>query len=1248
MKINKTYLYLVFCLLTITISKTTFAQFNRVMNNDSLFFNTDRWQISSNNSINDVDSNTVIISFSNNATQSDIALFLQNNYMQIVDSLYHYKLCRFNNTLDTNLINGFSNNLDICLSSNLISATYLNTFGEMHSNPDDPYFVNRSANSQYDNTTSITPHILFQSGNGNEAWTKTKGDSSIIVAVIDAEPDWSHEDLGEINKRDNIWRNTNENTWLNDFIPNDDRNINALDLDGDGLKENYKGYDFYYNDNDTRPGRNFGRIDSCFTANNHGTNVMGIIGAISNNGLGVAGIAGGDFSNTVNKRGVQIMPLNVFSQTCDVVANEPVPKLWPLMKAIDYAAKKNANIITMSLGMGNNKIVPLSFVLDKARNTYGALIFCSSGNDILGQLNYPSFDENVASVGGLLIKSGAFQNGFTVGNFSNGKKLSFVMIAENVITTDNNGNNKYTTTFGHTSASAPIVASMAALVNSYFPCFTNDDIYEILKQGALNYNEYLGDSISYPFENNTNSNEWGYGFPSFQKISPILESMELETQIPIQNSKYILTANTSISSDKIARYDIIIKSGATLTITNTANVVLAKNTKIEVEPGGKLVIDGGKLYNRCGWNGIVVQGIDGQAQNNSTFGKVTVQNGGTIENAWTAIKSINGGIVYLNNANLTNNYQSVYFQKHNSGNSNLQLSSVQNSTFKIDNEFLPLKYNNAENTKASFLIRVENIKNLSIINNSFENTYETIDFDVTKAIVGLNAQNINIRANYFYGFKEAINLFAINGLRSYAIISGNNENDPNEFVNNKTAIMLNNVQNVLIKYNQIELPTNTNVSNPVGIYMIASSGRVFNNTITNNETSPGNGYGIVSRFARRDLSTNIYQNIFTNLKYGTQVEGRNSLTQVYCNDYSTMAEAAWSISPNFNTINAFPDQGEYIKSDLEDGMRRAGNLFNDETENNLTQHIRSNLEFKYAHATEPSQAEPDFYSSEVALFPFIENNSSSCPELNENSCELINCPNPDLLVKLGLTENRDSIRFYQEMILNNLILSDNYDSIKILLDEWKSNNEYYIESLIEASIAYSKFNNTNGFINMYNRLTQRDIDYIDFHSMLKDKLLNNQDLKDLTSTDSATLYAIANRYNDVSEVVKQYLNEYTNEDFEFVPEQWSEGDYIAKSVNGTDSVNSKENFILNEDFIVYPNPANNYLDLLFENLNHSTNYKVLIKNALGSIVEEFTIDGNKSSLSINISEYLSGIYYIVLTNENSSIIINHKKCIVLK
>ncbi len=82
MKSKKTYLYLVFCLLTITISKPTFAQFNRVMNNDSLFFNTDRWQISSNNSINDVDSATVIISFSDNATQSDIALFLQNNYIK--------------------------------------------------------------------------------------------------------------------------------------------------------------------------------------------------------------------------------------------------------------------------------------------------------------------------------------------------------------------------------------------------------------------------------------------------------------------------------------------------------------------------------------------------------------------------------------------------------------------------------------------------------------------------------------------------------------------------------------------------------------------------------------------------------------------------------------------------------------------------------------------------------------------------------------------------------------------------------------------------------------------------------------------------------------------------------------------------------------------------------------------------------------------------------------------------------------
>lgn len=1246
MKNKKTFLYLVFCLLIITISKTTFAQFNRVMNNDSLFFNTDRWQISNNNSINDVDSNTVIISFSDNATQSDIALFLQKNYMQIIDSLYHYKLCRFNNTLDTNLINGFSDNLDNCLSNNLISATYLNTFGELHSYPDDPYYLDKSIINQFTNSSN------FQIGIEN-IWDKTTGDSSVIVAVIDGEVDWSHEDLGSSSGKDNIWRNTNENTWSNDFIPNDDRNMNALDLDADGLKENYKGYDFYYNDNDTRPGRNVNVSDPCELGQvaKHGTNVVGIIASMSNNNLGVTGIAGGNYSNSTMKKGVKVMPLNVCNSSCDLLLKRTAPKLWPLMKAIDYASRKNVNIITMSLQMGYNRIIPLSFVIEMAKNNYGSMIFCSAGNyegaptpsgNPIGKLTYPSSDENVISVGGLRLYQNDLQNSYSRGDYDDDKKLSFVMIAEGIITTDNNGTNKYTTDFQQTSASTPIVAGMAALINSYFPCFTNEDIYEIMKSGTFNHQDLFGTTASYSFDGNTNSNLWGYGFPTFWKIIPILEPMELLSV----NNQHVFNTSENITSNKIARYDIIIKSGATLTIS--ANVVLAKNTKIEVEPGGKLVIDGGKLYNRCGWNGIVVQGIDGQAQNVSTFGKVTVQNGGTIENAWTAIKSINGGIVQLNNANLINNYQSVYFQKHNSGISNFQLSSIQNSTFKIDNEFLPLKYNNAENTKASFLIRVENIKNLSIINNSFENTYETIDFDITKAIVGLNAQNINIRANYFYGFKEAINLFAINGLRSYAIISGNNENDQNEFVNNKTAIMLNNVQNVLIKYNQIELPTNTYVSNPVGIYMIASSGRVFNNTITNNETSPGNGYGIVSRFARRDLTTNIYQNTFTNLKYGTQAEGRNSLTQVYCNDYTTMSEAAWSISPNFNTINAFPDQGEYLNYDLLDGQRRAGNLFNDETENNATQHIRTNLEFKYAHAKQPSQAEPDFYSSDVSLFPFVENNSLSCPELNENSCENSNCPSADLLIKLSLTDDKDSIRFYQEMILKNLILTDNYDSIKILLNDWKSNNEYYIETLIEASIAFSKFNNTIEFINLFNSLTQRDIDYIDFYTILKDKLSNNLDLNDLTSTDLATLYAITNRYNDVSDIVKQYLNEYTNEDFEFIPEQWSEGNYIAKTLIGTDSVGKKEKILTNEDFSIYPNPANDQLMLSFENLESSANYKISIKNSLGSFVEEYTIDGFKPSMIINLTEYSSGIYYIVLRNENNSSSIKHKKCIVIK
>lgn len=187
----------------------------------------------------------------------------------------------------------------------------------------------------------------------------------------------------------------------------------------------------------------------------HGSHVTGTIAQVTNNGIGVAGVA----------RNVKIMPLKVLSASGS-------GSVAGIADAIRYAADKGAKVINMSLGGA----FP-SAVLKKAvayAHKKGVTVVCAAGNESRGRVGYPA-----AYPGAVAVSATQFDESITF--YSNyGKDIDIAAPGGNTRVDQNNdgmpdGVLQNTITIGDptsdgyfgfmgTSMASPHVAGVAALV----------------------------------------------------------------------------------------------------------------------------------------------------------------------------------------------------------------------------------------------------------------------------------------------------------------------------------------------------------------------------------------------------------------------------------------------------------------------------------------------------------------------------------------------------------------------------------------------------------------------------------------------------------------------------------------------------------------------------------------------------------------------------------------------------------------
>lgn len=322
----------------------------------------------------------------------------------------------------------------ILASQKLIKNLWLNHIGKLQSSSpiafNDPNFLNMQ-NHIYYNTAAIAAGVKYTGWQHAQGFVP-KNSNKVLIAVLDGGVNFQHEDL-----QGSPWINTAE-------IPGD-----LTDNDGNGLVDDYRGWDYISNDNDPEDGAG------------HGTGVFSVIAARNNNTKTICGVITDTAATMVLK----------VSNAANVVFE------FATVSAYNYALSKNAKVINMSLGFAS---CPSLMAAVQNGVPIGVVPVAATGNSGLNENFYPAVGASVISVGSCNIMG--VKSGFSTYNDS----INIMATGENIKIDEYSNNTGIATTQG-TSFSAPQIAGFCQILKKIDTTFTVGQITQMINSCGRTY-----------------------------------------------------------------------------------------------------------------------------------------------------------------------------------------------------------------------------------------------------------------------------------------------------------------------------------------------------------------------------------------------------------------------------------------------------------------------------------------------------------------------------------------------------------------------------------------------------------------------------------------------------------------------------------------------------------------------------------------------------------------------------------------
>ncbi len=276
------------------------------------------------------------------------------------------------------------------------------------------------------------------------AWAVSTG-SGVVVAVADSGFDITHPDLGE--------------RWERNLADDCD---DGIDDDDNGFTDDCRGWDFGTNDPDVSPGIRPVAGNGAQLAPAHGTQIAGIIAA-ARNGRGTVGVAPDS----------RILPIKVTDGTNRVWLSAGI-------RAMSYATGRGADVFVASWGNATGSAALATAVTNAT--AAGMVVVAAAGNG--GRELGPTaqwYPAGYAQTNDGVISVAATNGEDELAEFSNHGAVTLAAPGVGLLTTTVG---RAWTTIDGTSAAAPVVAGVVALLRSAEPTLTPAQVRARLVAGT--------------------------------------------------------------------------------------------------------------------------------------------------------------------------------------------------------------------------------------------------------------------------------------------------------------------------------------------------------------------------------------------------------------------------------------------------------------------------------------------------------------------------------------------------------------------------------------------------------------------------------------------------------------------------------------------------------------------------------------------------------------------------------------------